>query len=295
MTTVTARGATATTPGAYPPARLGLLTALGPPPAWAALVEALAVWCEPVATRPGEPGVVAWLASSPQARHLPAARRLGLPVAVMETGDAGTAVVVSPDRDHTRPAQRVPVPVPGIRASQAWPVAPFVRARWRRRLGLPAGWTVAVADLDADLLDTALALAAAVVVPGELLLGALSWGQACVTTAEGARAVGAADGVEAVVAASGEPAELAAELAGDERRAACLGRRGRRLVERHHDLDLAAARLARLLGLAPPVAGPAAAARRHLDELRTPAGSPVRARVAAALVAPTPGPPGGPR
>jgi hypothetical protein len=94
-------------------------------------------------------------------------------------------------------------------------------------------------------------LASAVVVDDDpdALVHAMAWGAPCVTSDGVARAVGAQAGVEVLVADTDERFDLAALLADDQRRAASLGRAGRRLVERSFDRTGAAHRLAIRLGL----------------------------------------------
>src|SRR5690606_35557753 len=67
------------------------------------------------------------------------------------------------------------VPAPSVDGTEWRPVVPFVRARWRRRFGLPSDLVVSVGvpgapDLDEATADDALFLcAAAVVGPGHIL------------------------------------------------------------------------------------------------------------------------------
>lgn len=257
---------------------IGLLTGLGPPPVWEPLVLALARWCEPRAASPGQTEVSAWLASGPAARGLDRARRSGLPTAVVDWPTAGLGaevVLVSPGGD------RVTVPHPGVAAGQAWPTPPFVRWRWRRRLGLGEHLVLDPAEVDDRLVPTVLALASAVVVTGEHLLPALAWGQACVTDEPGASSCGATDGAEVVVSSPARARDVALDLAADMDRAAALGRRGRRLAE-SRDLASAARAVARLLGVV-PAGDLTSVAGRRLDELWTPPEAAVRTRVAQAL------------
>lgn len=261
-----------------PPAPvLGLLTGLAPPPTWHRLVLGLSRWCTPRAGQAGSPdGIDAWLASGSAARGLDLARRSGLPYAVL--GPGSTVTIQVPGADP----KLVSLPDPGIDAGAAWPTAPFVRARWRRRLGFDHDLVVDVSGLDADLLDTALALAAAVVAPGPLAMAALAWGQACVIDQAGAEATGAVDGRHALVRAPSQAMDAARDLAADLDRAAALGRRGRRMAEQVHDVGTAWRSVADGLGLV-RTDDAAAVALHHLDELWTPARAPVRHRVAAAV------------
>jgi hypothetical protein len=156
------------------------------------------------------------------------------------------------------PDERLPLPDnEGIDASTRLPITPFVRARWRRRHHLPA---TLVLDLDqgvpADLVPTAAALASAVVASGSNLLEAQAWAAPYADNLDDAR-----------------------QLAADDRRAAEVGRAGRRLVERNHDVSRASARLRRLLGLADEPSR----YERALDALWTPPTAGIRHRAAAAL------------
>jgi hypothetical protein len=167
----------------------------------------------------------------------------------------------------------------------AVPMTPFVRARARAAAGLPADLVISADDdgasVSAASLPTALALAGAVVVHGRRLVEALAWGAPCVTDAASARSAGAVHGVEVLVAGRNDAVATARELAADQRRAAALGRAGRRLVERLHDAS--AIELARRLGLVAPAATPSERLAARLDELWTPATAPIRSRAAAML------------
>lgn len=233
--------------------RVGLLVGLRPPAHWGDTVRSLAGYADAIVAHPGVDDVDAWLASSADAPALDRARATGKPVVVVP-GDAPSTVV-------------------DVRAIPA--ITPFVRARWRRRFGLPADLVVEVAELAADLRTTAMAVAAVVVAHDpDALLEALAWAAPCVTDAAGAEAVGAEPDVEVVV---GDLAAARA-LAADDRRAAVLGRAGRRLAERRHDPVRAVAELRRQLG---STATPTPTQRR-LDELWTPADARIRRRAAEA-------------
>jgi hypothetical protein len=240
----------------------------------------MARWCAPKLHEPGDPPPGAWLASSPEVEGLDRALRSGRPVGVLVAGADEPNWYA--DRAGTS-ADRAPVrwpDGPGIDASACWPVTPFVRARWRARHGLPDSLVVDAGDLPDDVRPTALALAAAVVAQGELVVEALAWGAPCATDPASAAAAGATDGVEVVVGPPADLPGLAAGLAADRRRGAALGRAGRRLVERRHDTSRPAAEIARRLGLLRP--GPADRLAEALDELWAPAAAPIRARAAAA-------------
>jgi hypothetical protein len=227
---------------------VGLLAEPGSPPGFVALVAALGAWCE-VRAEVDEP--VAWLASSPAA-----------------AGDRQPVAVWAGDCVDT-PAGPVPFPYPGLDLRQYLPLAPVIRRRWRHRLGLPEAMVVDAAAVPADLLPTALALASVVVATGPGLAEALAWAAPCVTDEAAAGALGAGPDDVAI----GPPA-LAHEIAADDGRAAALSAAGRRLAERRLDQHAAARRVAAALGLL--TADPA---RRVLDDLRTPATSPLRRRI----------------
>lgn len=234
--------------------RVGLLVGLRPPAHWGDSVRSLAGYAEAVVADPLVDDMDAWLASSSDAPGLERARATGKPVVVLE-GDGSLTT--------------------GVDARAIPPVTPFVRARWRRRFGLPPDLVVDAAEIPDDLRSTALAVVAAVVaIDADMLLEALAWGAPCVTDPAGAEAVGARDEVEVLVG----DADDARALAADERRAARLGRAGRRLVERRHDPVQVAVELRRSLGL---TAGPPPVTRA-LDELWTPPDARIRRRAAKA-------------
>jgi hypothetical protein len=241
--------------------RLGLLVDGPPAPQFARLARSLSVWSRPVAAGPGD-DVAAWLASSPAV----AARHEGRPVAVWGRG----AVVV------TQGAGVVTIPFPehSVFAAGAVFVPPLVRARWRTRLELPDPLIVTT-SISEDLLPTAFALASAVTTRSpQRLLEAMAWGAPCVTDAACAAQAGVTHGVEVLVA-GGDLMQAATALASDVATASRLSRQARRRFEAHHDDHGATLAVARALGLArSPV-------RRVLDDLRTPPGSPVRARIEA--------------
>jgi hypothetical protein len=155
-----------------------------------------------------------------------------------------------------------------------WPVSPFVRRRWRRRLGLPECFVAEVGVATAPPLDDrtayeALFLCAAAVVDAEHLLPALALGTPVVCGSDAAAAAGAVDGEHVVVADTAAEARAAADaLAGDDVRAAALARAGRHLV---------------VVPAAP--AGPEGRVGAALAELGTPPGSDVARRVAAHVAA----------
>lgn len=282
---------------------LGLLVDPAPPPPLAELVRALATWYRPCAATP-ETRVACWLASSPDCRDLSevaaSGRRLAVwvddPHALSRALDLPCPVatlVTSDPRVAGLRSDVVLFPVPGIDLSTTPPLAPMVRARWRARLRLP-GVLVVTADDDRTsvppaLVPTGLALASAVVARGRWLLEALALGSPCVTDAPSAAALGTSDGVDVLVEEPSCLDRAAADLARDERQAACLGRAGRRLVERRHDQHRSALDVAKSLGLVS--AGTDAVSARvnaFLDDLGAPLDSKVRRRALALVQAEQP-------
>lgn len=236
--------------GAAPQFRVGLLVGLRPPPHWGDAVRSLTGYAEVCVVDPEREEADAWLASSADAPGVPRAQATGRPVVVLP-----------------------PAPATGIDLREYPPMTPFVRARWRRRFGLPAQLVVDAAQLPAEVRATGLAVAAAVVATGaDLLVEALAWSAPTATDAASAAAIGARPDVEVVVG----DAAAARALAADDRRAAVMGRAGRRLVERLYDPVRAAAELRHALGLTarPP------SLQHRLDELWTPADARIRRRAA---------------
>lgn len=235
---------------------LELLVASGTAARIEPLLTALGRWFEPRAPDVMAPPPGARLASSCRAPGLAAALDdTSVPLAVWLDDptpdlplDAPHVVVLVPsgrvDADHDAldddDARQVVVPVPGIDAREHPQVAPFVRQRWRQRLDLPAELVVAVGvpgapRLTPDLLATAFTTASAVAVVGPSVLMALATGAPVVTDETTAREIGAEQG-EVEVTSIPRLLGVAGEVAADMARAAELGRRGRRLIERRHDL-----------------------------------------------------------
>lgn len=194
----------------------------------------------------------------------------------------GGVVAVGPE---ARATGGVVVGQGALDVSPLAPLDPAVRARWRRRFGLPVDWIVrsdAIADADRT---TALALCSAAVVAvvagGEVadLVVALALGTPVVTSAEGADAVGAADGVHLVVSVPGERAtQVAEDVAADPYRCVRLGFAARTLVEAGGlDLGAAARRLVARLGIT-TAAAPLGGLGARLDDLATPPTSDIRRR-----------------
>ena len=234
---------------------LGLLVAPGYPDGVNGFLERMVQWCRPVWREPGTvgPEVHAWFATAPSAPGFDRAVASGAPVAVWIASPDDAALV--PDGVVTvgdRMGLPVDVVAPrrGMDVSAIPPLTPFVRRRWRVRHGLPELFVVHSRDVSVANRSTAFALASAVVVDDDstTLVEAMAWAAPCVTDDECATAVGAEAGVDALVGDPGDRLDLAAVLADDHRRAASVGRSGRRLVERSFDRARAARRLATRLG-----------------------------------------------
>lgn len=278
----------------------------------APLVRRLASWCDPRAPDRSLDAPTARLASSWRAPGLEQALSDGEPpVALWVTGlaeveAAGSMlgrcrVVVTDQPQVATHLDAVVIPHPALDPAEHRPVTPFVRARWRRRLGLADTLVVDVRaghagdgpPLPDRLVPTALAVAAAAVVDDRWIDVALALGTPVVTDASSARRIGATDGIEVVTVSPEECWETARALARDLPRAAALGRAGRRHCEHRHDLRTPAAEVAARLGLADQALDAERIVRRHLSELWTPADARVAARASAALAGFAPLPPAG--
>jgi len=270
---------------------VGLLTSPEPtPPRVGVLLRRLTAWC--VISYVGPSGeAAAWFATSSDALGLKRALEGGAPVAVWVGGEDDArrlasvdgVIAVGDDADVVGPFGARGVLWPdGVDAERCRPVTPFVRARWRRRWGLPDSLVWVPDDLaeppSADVTRTAFALASAVGIVGPPAVEALAWGAPVATDAATAEAIGAIDGQEVVVAERAALRRAAAQLADDQRRGASLGRAGRRLVERRHDIARPAGVLASLLGLRREPHDPAGRVSAWLDELWTPTGADIRLR-----------------
>lgn len=270
----------------------------------APLVRRLASWCDPRAPDRSLGRPAARLASSWRAPALEQALADGQPpVALWVSGLAeaeaaatllGRCRVVVTDRPEVAAhLDATVIPHPALDPAEYRPLTPFVRSRWRRRLGLASDLVVDArsGSLADRLVPTALAVAAAAVADDRWLDLALALGTAVVTGADSARRIGATDGIEVVTATPGEAGEMARALARDLPRAAALGRAGRRACERRHDLRTPAAEVAERLGVGGTDLDAEHVVRRHLGELWTPAGARVAARASAALAGFAPRPP----
>jgi hypothetical protein len=252
--------------------------------------------CAPRAAGPGVHGA-ARLATSLDARGLEAAvadpsTPLGV---VVDREPAGVAVVAAVARaDVVLAPAGVPVhgaatvlTLPQVDPWRHRPVPPFVRARWRRRLGLPDDLVVAFGyspetTVGPRSVATVLALASVAAVRGEHALLALALGTPVVTDAATAGALGAHDGRELVVmpgddendvGAGGGAIAAATTLASRPVDCARLGRRARELVEARHDPEAVARELTTRLGIVghdAPDAGSAAILQAACRELGLP-------------------------
>ena len=240
----------------------------GPTPApFGDFVAELSRWCVPVAWQHGMGLPVAWVTAS--ATITPPAER-------------PTAVWVG----HGVEVAGVTVPFVGrLDLSDALVMTPFVRARYRRGRGLPDAFVV---DLSGDtvpdgLRGTAIAAASAAIAVGEeALIRCLSWATPTVTDAASADAIGAVHGEHVLVVERAEDRHAAArDLGADHRTASALGRAGRRLLETRFDRIAPARRVAAALGLRGVT--PEHRVDSMLDELATPTGARIRARVRTAV------------
>jgi hypothetical protein len=276
--------------------RLGLLVASSPSPRLGLFLRRLRMWCVPQVAEPEE-HMAAWLLTSLRAPGAEKVLRGSAPVALWasdarQLADASACgpritVVVTEDWVLSDDDRVVPFPA-GVDARRFLPVTPFVRARWRVRLGLPEQLVVSVGipggdGLSDDVVPTALAVASAVVCGERWLVEAMAWGAPCVTDAVSAAAVGATADVEVAVDEPGHLLRVATALASDDRRAAALGRAGRRLVERRHDTSRPPVEVADRLGLLPATEGLAARVGARLSELWTPSTASVVGRTRAAF------------
>jgi hypothetical protein len=277
--------------------RLGILVASTPAERVGLLLRRLRAWCVPQVAEPEE-AVAAWLLTSLQAPGATKVLRADTPVAVWAPDEAAAAaatavgppvtVIVTPAFDVGDDDRVVTFPTVGLDARRFLPMTPFLRARWRMRLGLPGRLVVSVDAPDGDgltddVVPTALAVASAVACGSRWLLPAMAWGAPCATDAGAAASIGATPDVDVAVAEPGQLRATATALAEDDRRAAALGRAGRRLVERCHDVSRPPGEVARRLGLLPAPAGLTDRVAARLTELWTPPTATVvgRARAAA--------------
>lgn len=152
------------------------------------------------------------------------------------------------------------VPAGDTAVPDARPMPPFVRARLRKARGLPTDAVVSIDEGDApfewcglpcgrELIDTALAVAAAVDVRGGDVVRALAWGAPCVVDRTTARTYALSDDVDALVA--DEPRDAVTRILLDDDLAARLSRAAREHYESRFDASRVAAAIARRLDLLP--------------------------------------------
>ena len=281
---------------------LELLVAPGTSDRIAPLTCRLASWCDPRAPDRTLGRATARLASSWRAPALEQALADGEPpvglwvAGLAEAEAAGSMlercrVVVTDRPEVAGHLDAVVIPRPALEPTDYRPLTPFVRSRWRKRLGLATDLVVDVRTrrpeggtaLPDRLVPTALAVAAAAISDDRWLDVALALGTPVVTDADSARSIGAVDGDELVTASPGEAEEAARKLGQDLARAAALGRAGRRRCERRHDLRTPAAEVAARLGLTGHALDAEHMVRRRLGELWTPPDARISARASAAL------------
>lgn len=273
---------------------LGLLVGPEPPIPLLRLLVEMRPWCAPRAAEPGL-AAAAWLVTSPVAPGIEAAARSGRPLAawIEEPGELRWVEALAPALLLTSQASLAESAGATLISSAADAPAdriavipPFVRARLRRRSGLPA---LLVADLTSGavpdaLVQAALAVCSACVVTGARLSEAIAWGAPAVTDEPSAASVGARHDRDVLVGTAAERAHMAHELGRDPMLAARLSHRARRLAEAQ-SIKRAAALVAERLGLL-RAAGTAIAPRVEaiLRLLAVPA-SPLQPDVARALIA----------
>ena len=259
------------------------------------LIVALRTWADPHAPDPGLGLPVARLAVSVHAVNLDAAlEQRAIPVAVVvddpeavpaRVRERAAVLLTAGPSPSLDPASTLAIPPDVIDADAHPPLSPFVRARWRERLGLPANLVVRVGyqdpwPTDDAAIAAALSVCSAAAVRGPWTLTALALGTAVVTDVSDAQRLGARDGRDLVV---GEPVNAAARavaLGAEWPEAARFGHAARQLVERAHSWSGLARALLDRLGVARPRVPyqPLAGLQRRLDELGTPPDSPVALR-----------------
>lgn len=189
------------------------------------------------------------------------------------------AVLVEWQHADAAPLGAIAVPPTVGAAATRRCVPPAIRARWRRRAGLPERFTVRAGHRDAaydTLLDTALAVAAAVWATGPTAEVALALGAPLLTDAATAARYRLRDGIDVMVVDDADIDPALAALAADEHLAARLSREGRAAAERC-DLRSVARRLTIELGWVER-SEPVHRLLARLDELGTPEDAGVRSR-----------------
>ncbi len=259
------------------------------------LVVALRTWSDPHAPDRALGAPAARLAVSVNAVTLDTALEdRTIPVAVVvddpETAPAHVRdrarVLLAPESARELDAATtLAIPSDVIDADAHPPLSPFVRARWRERLGLPANLVVRVGYNDPwpgddASIAAALAVCSAAAVRGPWTLTALALGTAVVTDASDAERLGARDGVELLVEAPVSAPTRAATVEADWPEAARLGNEARRLVEQRYSWSALARELLDRLGIERPrvPSVPLAGLQARLDGLGTPPASPAALR-----------------
>jgi hypothetical protein len=282
------------------PATVELLVGLRSVPGLDSLLAALGRWASLSARDPGLGRPDARVATSTDAPGLrDALLDDGVPVAVaLHEGEepppeiatrAAALLVARRPGGPGIPSFGAPVvawPAPAVDTAAHPPLAPLVRERWRRLLGLPDELVVVlgfepVTPLADAAIPSALATCNAAAVRGPWALLALALGTPLVSDTTGAQRLGARDDREVVVAGAPDAADAARDLGRDVRRAARLGWAGRRLAEQIHDVGPSALALARRVGIVGPD-HPGDVLRARLDELGTPPGATPAVRAFAA-------------
>jgi hypothetical protein len=259
------------------------------------LVVALRTWSDPHAPDRTLRAPAARLAVSVNAVTLEAALEdRAVPVAVVvddpdtapaQVRERARVLVTRQSARELDPATTLAIPSDVIDVDAHPPLAPFVRARWREWLGLPANLVVRVGYNDPwpgddESVAAALAVCSAAAVRGPWTLTALALGTAVVTDASEAERLGARDGVELIVDAPVSAPSRAAAVGNDWPEAARLGHEGRRLVEQRHSWSRLARELLDRLGIEGPrvPSVPLAGLQARLDGLGTPPASPAALR-----------------
>ncbi len=271
---------------------LGLVAGFDSADAIVPLVVALRPWCRPHAldTSLGAPD--AYLVASPFAPGIDRALRAAAPTAVVvnslelipDNVVEHADVLVARDRAvaDALGSRAIVFARDWVRAADHPPISPFVRARWRERLGIADRFFVRLGVQDAwtgpdATIPAALAVCTAAAVRGPALLTALALGTPVVTDDDSARRVGAEPGVHVLTATPTAVDVALEELAANPARATAIGIGGRHLVETRHDLGALAIDLLDRLGIgpAPFPDAPLASLDAELAALGTPDASPV--------------------
>ncbi len=245
---------------------IGLLASQADPGAIAPLVVALRKWSRPNAVDRALGAPDAYLAADSAAIGLDAALAGAAPVAVLidspslipEAVLERADVLVFRDAQSAEPfADRaVLFPRDHVSTAEHPSISPFVRSRWRERLGLPDPLIVRLGVLDPwptddQAVPAALATCSAAIVRGPWLLTALALGTPVITDASSAARIGATHNIHVVVASPTEPNARAVALSGDLPRATAIGWGGRLLIEERHDVGGVAISLLDALGIGP--------------------------------------------